>query len=314
MIEGCLDLIAGGCLHGWAMDCDRPLEAVEVTIHCDSTAIGTVRADIYRPDLERAGIGGGRHGFAFPLPWRVAGELTASVRGRRLNPALHSRGKLRDSGPHQRQLLSAEYLRGEGIEIGALDKPMWVPAGVRVRTVDRLPAAAIATLYRISTVVPVDYICDATQLDGIPDESQDFLVANHVLEHLERPLFALSHWLRVVRRDGILFLAIPDKRFTFDRDRPATQFEHLTDEFEHPERVQENRRAHYEEWVRLVEHNDDVGCGRLAQLCESRYPIHFHCWAAADLLRLFNAAAWLGYELDCYKCNSPECLVILRRV
>jgi hypothetical protein len=48
---------------------------------------------------------------------------------------------------HNRMLLAARYLRGEGIEIGALGRPLPMPAGARVRQVDRLSAAEMAAHY-----------------------------------------------------------------------------------------------------------------------------------------------------------------------
>ena len=41
--------------------------------------------------------------------------------------------------------------------------------------------------------------------------------------------------LRVLKSNGVLYLALPDKRFTFDQDRPVTPYEHLKrDYFESP--------------------------------------------------------------------------------
>ena len=142
---------------------------------------------------------------------------------------------------------------------------------------------------------------------------QDFVLANHVFEHMENPLLALRNWVRVLRPGGIVFMAIPDKRFTFDVDREVTPLAHILDEYEHPEHVDQNRRLHYEEWIRVVEHQQGDIQERLEFLLAISYSIHFHCWTAKELIELFTSAAWIGYELDCYKSNRPECIFVLKK-
>ncbi len=43
----------------------------------------------------------------------------------------------------------------------------------------------------------IQYVRDATDLHGIPDEKYDFVVASHALEHIANPLRAVSEWTRV---------------------------------------------------------------------------------------------------------------------
>ena len=75
------------------------------------------------------------------------------------------------------------------------------------------------------------------KLDGLPDESCDFVIANHMLEHTRNPIGDNNRKdVRVLRPNGILYLALPDKRFTFDAGRAVTSYEHLKrDVFQSPE-------------------------------------------------------------------------------
>jgi SAM-dependent methyltransferase len=285
-----------------------------VRIHCNGSPIGTAIANIYRKDLEQAGYGDGKHGFAFPLPYGVEGELTVWVNGKRLLGAFRAPHRLSETGPHQRYLLAKNYLKGEGIEIGALDKPMRVPGGVRIRTVDRLPAAELQKHYGVPNAMAVDFVCDAQKLETISAGSQDFVIANHVFEHMENPIAALENWVRVLRPGGFAFMAIPDKRFTFDADRPVTPFEHILEEYRDPQKVEANRRGHYEDWIKLVEHQTGNIGARMAFLLDIQYSIHFHCWTGQELVKLFNTVSWIGFELDCYKFNKPEGIFILRKL
>ncbi len=313
MIEGYFDAVAGGYAQGWARDTASP-DPASVSVRCNGDPIGVAVADIYRPDLKQAGYGEGKHGFAFQVPQGLEGELTVWVNGTRLNNAFPAPHLLSELGPHARYILAKNYLTGEGIEIGALDKPLTAPPGVKIRTVDRLPTDELRSHYKLPQAVTVDYVCDAEKLETVPDNSQNFVVANHVFEHMENPIRALQNWVRVVRPGGFLFMAIPDKRYTFDVDRTVTPLQHLLDEYHDSNKVETNRRPHYEEWVKLVEH--DTGCAekRVAYLMEIAYSIHFHCWTGRELSELLAAVSWIGFELECYKYNRPENIFILRKL
>ena len=71
------------------------------------------------------------------------------------------------------------------------------------------------------------YIAEATGLSKIKNESYDFVLSCHSLEHVANVIKAIHEWHRVLKRSGELILVLPDKRFTFDHDRPYTTFQHL---------------------------------------------------------------------------------------
>jgi SAM-dependent methyltransferase len=73
----------------------------------------------------------------------------------------------------------------------------------------------------------VDILDDGERLGTISDGSLDFVIANHFLEHCKDPLLTLSYFARVLRPGGIVYLAVPDKRHTFDVDRPVTSLDNL---------------------------------------------------------------------------------------
>lgn len=58
----------------------------------------------------------------------------------------------------------------------------------------------------------VDYVCDARKLKMIESGSVSEIYACHILEHVERSevLDVLMEWHRVLRRGGLLRLAVPD--------------------------------------------------------------------------------------------------------
>jgi SAM-dependent methyltransferase len=219
-----------------------------------------------------------------------------------------------------RSSLASEYLQGDGIEIGAFNHPMSLPADCSVRYVDALTTEELRKQYPVELqtwdVVDVDIVTDAHLLSGVEDGSQNFVIANHVLEHLEDPLLALRNMLRVLRIGGVLFLALPDKRYTFDKDRPCTTFEHiLKDHLNGPET---SREAHHLEWLRLLNVPEPEIADRLRELRDKPdFGIHLHVWSQFEILSMLDRAREVilfKYQIECFKTNGAECISVLRRL
>lgn len=173
-------------------------------------------------------------------------------------------------------------------------------------------------------LVPVTHIGTAEDLSAIADDSLDFVVACHVLEHLEDPNLALTEIHRVLRDGGIFFCALPESRVTFDRDRPLTTLEHLLED--HPA-GRATHRGHFEDWVENVERHqpwwaeeqpDPVR--RVELLMEMDYSIHYHAWRAdtfLDYLFQLRRACGLDFELVAFAPCEPgvddEFILLLRK-
>lgn len=220
----------------------------------------------------------------------------------------------------RRTELTTRYLVGEGIEIGALHEPVAVPAAAHVRYVDRLPLARLREHYpelADRPLVNVDIIDDGEILSTIPDRSLDFVIANHMLEHCENPLAAVRNHFRKIRVGGVLYYAVPDKRFSFDRDRPITLAQHFVDD----DRLgpAHSRDAHFEEWARLVMKIGDAQQlqDTVAQLKTLNYSIHFHVWDFdsfldfVDLVRDENPA--LDFDWSHIELNYSEIVSIFTK-
>ena len=218
----------------------------------------------------------------------------------------------------RRRALAYQYLRGQGLEVGALHNAMPVAAGVRVRYIDRKPEAALREEYRRhadTPKVPVDIIDDAESLPTIADASQDFVIASHVIEHMENPLHALANWLRVLRCGGMLYLAVPNGEYTFDRKRPVTPFRHLLDDLRHgPEAT---RESHYLEWIQLVGgKSESEARQRLPQVIGKGTSIHFHVWDAPgffEVLQRSRQELQLPIEVVVFEAIGNELLVMCRK-
>jgi SAM-dependent methyltransferase len=212
--------------------------------------------------------------------------------------------------------LARKFLRGTGIEIGALQKPLPLPASCRVRYVDRMALADLLHHYPELKGLPLqapDIIDNGEELSTIASRSQDFVIANHFLEHCQNPFQTLSNFLRVLRIGGVLFMAVPDKRFTFDFDRPCTGYQTLQETY--LSGVRANRTELFQEWVRCVErlsnHEADL---RASHLNVADYSIHYNVWTVDDLLtQLLRARTEfdLPFRLLTAVCSDNEAILLI---
>lgn len=215
-----------------------------------------------------------------------------------------------------RRSIAARYLVGEGIEIGALNAPLEVPNHVKIKYLDRMTVAELRQQYpRLadSPLVEVDIIDDGEKLASIGDDSLDFVIANHAIEHCEDAITSLENWLRVLKSEGILYLAVPDKRYTFDRDRPITPLQHLICDRE--KGTNWSRRAHFEEWVKLVEKFPEAEA-RIKYRMDMNFSIHFHVWTQIEFLEfILYCRRNLSYpfEIEFMQKEGVEFIMILRK-
>jgi predicted SAM-dependent methyltransferase len=228
--------------------------------------------------------------------------------------------------PHNRLILAARYIRGDGIEIGGLGRTLPIPFGARVKYLDRYDREGLFTnfpeLARKKKIVEPDIVDDGETMATVQDGSQDFLIANHVVEHFQNPIRFFHNAVRILKPGGILFMALPEKTKTFDRDRPITPFEHLVADYENgPER---SRREHYREYVRLADNHNGRPAWRteaeyealVAKLMAEDYSIHFHVWdmpAMQDLLQGLRSKYALPIETKAMLASGDEVVLILEK-
>ena len=90
-----------------------------------------------------------------------------------------------------RESIARMYIKGKGIEIGALHTPLCVSKSAQVTYLDRMSIPDLKKHYpelNSKNLVPIDIIDDGERLSKIPDSTQDFVIANHFLEHCQNPI------------------------------------------------------------------------------------------------------------------------------
>jgi SAM-dependent methyltransferase len=221
---------------------------------------------------------------------RIVAALTSGIKKSGLLPSFKVRERL-----------AAKYLHGTGLEIGALHFPQKVPRGVVVKYVDYASREENISKFpelNASDVVITDHIENGFELASFPDGSQDFIIANHVLEHADNPIRVLLNWGRLLRPEGVLLVTVPVAERCFDKGRGETTLDHLVEDHRLVEageggRFREQNRGHYVEILRISEPSDIRNKGgrvpevseedfqrRLAEmLAADRVDIHFHTFS-----------------------------------
>jgi SAM-dependent methyltransferase len=158
------------------------------------------------------------------------------------------------------------YCVGRGLEIGGGAQNPFDLDAKNVDTTDSLDT--IFKQYELATcgrALPVDIVSADDSLD-VPDESQDFVVSSHVLEHYPDPIGAMVEWNRVLNPGGIIFMIVPHKERTFDSEAPRTTLKHLIRDYETHARTP---------------HEDSVGT-------------HDHVWVTQDIVEMVE---WMRSNL-----------------
>jgi len=120
---------------------------------------------------------------------------------------------------------------GKGLEIGPSYNPL-VPKheGFDVEVIDHLSTEDLRKKYskealvNSSLIEEVDYVWDGRPLSKIIGKTNayDYVVASHVIEHTPDMLGFLKECSSLLKQDGVLVLAVPDKRRCFDVFRPLS--------------------------------------------------------------------------------------------
>ncbi len=147
------------------------------------------------------------------------------------------------ANPRRKFLLkAANFHELKGLEIGPLNDPLVTKEDIRgegqVFYLDHLPTDQLKEKYQddasvdVDRIVHVDFVCrDGNMVEATRGELFDYIVASHVIEHVPNFLRFLTDIQTILKPGGHCILIIPDKRFTFDLNRPVTTFGTVLENF-----------------------------------------------------------------------------------
>jgi predicted SAM-dependent methyltransferase len=136
----------------------------------------------------------------------------------------------------------------------------------------------------------IDIVDDGETLKTIKVNTLNFIIANHFLEHCQDPIGTILRMYDLLKKEGIIFLALPDKRFTFDERRPITPYKYLRKLHENKKYRESVRKSRYEEAVRLIIGLTDEKAikDKTKELMDMDYSIHYQVWEQKDMIDLFE--------------------------
>ncbi|HEC98228.1 MAG TPA: tetratricopeptide repeat protein [Nitrospirae bacterium] len=155
--------------------------------------------------------------------------------------------------------LAHKYCIGKGLEIGGSAHN---PFGLDTLNLDMTDS--MDTVFKKEEInlcgkaLKVDIVVSGDDI-SLLDESQDFIISSHVLEHFSNPIKALIEWDRLIKTGGIIFMIVPHKERTFDKCRNRTPLQHLIEDY-----YSDNAKPH----------GDPNG--------------HDHCWVTEDIVVLID--------------------------
>ncbi len=154
--------------------------------------------------------------------------------------------------------------------------------------------------YKYGKRTGTQFIFDGGNLNEIPDDSYDFVLSCHSLEHMANPLKAMQEWKRVIKNNAYVLLILPHMDKTFDRNRPLTSMSHLISDLEN--NTQENDSTHFDEVIFLHDLSMDGGVKNIGDLKKrtsenfSNRCVHHHVFNTPLVAKL---ADYTGFKI-CY--------------
>jgi SAM-dependent methyltransferase len=215
--------------------------------------------------------------------------------------------------PSTLRRLLPRYCQGRGVEVGPGNQPLCDPANTLF--VDKFASHRNRQLQ-------VNILADAHAIPQ-PDNSFDFLLSSHCLEHCPDTLRTLLEWKRLVRPGGTLILILPHKDRTFDCDRPVTTLQHHLDDYQ--KQVGYEDLTHLEEFERCALRKmrhwwfDEPGARKSDGTFDYQWMIaqghvHYHVWTQNEIVDLVRH---IGCEILVVEANAedrPDSFVVVARV
>jgi len=127
--------------------------------------------------------------------------------------------------------LAHKYCVGKGLEIGGSMQNSFGLNTLNVDFTDSMNTVFKKEEIRLcGKALKVDIVANGDDIP-LPDESQDFIVSSHVIEHFPNPIKALVEWDRLVKAGGTIFMIVPHKERTFDKHQACTPLNHIVEDF-----------------------------------------------------------------------------------
>lgn len=144
---------------------------------------------------------------------------------------------LEQSAIRKRRILGMIDKAGRGVEIGPCHDPIAPKReGFAVHVIDHTSREMLVRKYRpvgvaVDLIEEVDFVWSGEsylELTGAP-RGYDWIIASNLVEHTPDLIAFLKDCDAILKDGGVLALAVPDKRYSFDRFRPVSGLARVLD-------------------------------------------------------------------------------------
>jgi predicted SAM-dependent methyltransferase len=126
---------------------------------------------------------------------------------------------------------------GCGVEVGPSVNPIAPKKnGYNVQIIDHMNREQLTEKYRdhhvnLENIEDVDFVWQGESYSELTGKRNyyDWIIASHVIEHAPDLIAFLNDCASILKDDGVLSLAIPDKRYCFDHYRPISGLSQIID-------------------------------------------------------------------------------------
>ena len=131
--------------------------------------------------------------------------------------------------------------------------------------------------------------------------SFDSLLSSNVIEHSPNVIFLLLNFHLITKKNGWMYHAIPNYRFTYDKYREPTQFGHFLEDFE--SHMDFSDKSHNDDYTQSAIEKDGWQNG-FHQKYPVAYPyMHFHVFDESNTKELF---AYIFEDVHCELIKSHQ--------
>ncbi|MDO4905648.1 MAG: methyltransferase domain-containing protein [Lautropia sp.] len=142
-------------------------------------------------------------------------------------------------------ILQSINRNGLGIEIGPSHSPIAAKRdGFDVHVIDHMSREGLVDKYQdhgvdLDAIEEVDFVWKGGSYTDLVGQRNhyDWIIASHLIEHTTDLIGFLNDCADLLKDDGVLSLAVPDKRYCFDHFRPITPLSRIIDTHFNQERV-----------------------------------------------------------------------------
>jgi SAM-dependent methyltransferase len=222
-----------------------------------------------------------------------------------------------------------DYANTCGLEIGPLDRPMVDKRkGFKIKYLDFNSTETLRDRFKndpkvsAAEMAEVDFVITGGNILEVVREKFDYIIASHVFEHVPNPVLWLHEMAEFLNPNGILSLAVPDRRFTFDIIRPPTSvgemleafymhrtrptFKNVFDQNHYWRNINAHEvwRGECNPWSLLKPGDKDVILSYARTALETDQYIDVHCNILTSYEFLFFLEALKSYDLDRFELHT----------